>query len=139
MSHCAIRICSSSSQAVCEPSICLLIFSIGKSRSTASSDTCADSPLRSCSRWSRRASSLSISEEYQMARLRLFEFSQKSFPPNFFCAEGADVRRHDLCIEPCRAAFAKMIDQEEQRELRCVRGRVKHTLAAEDSTSVDAV
>src|SRR5205814_10664993 len=47
--------------------------------------------------------------------------------------------RHDLAVEPRRAALAEMLDQEEQRELRGVGGAVEHRLAGEEAARVDAV
>src|ERR1043165_6321402 len=54
-------------------------------------------------------------------------------------AECFHVRRHDLAVEPRRAARLQMLDEKEQRELRGVGLAVEHRLAGEDAAGVDAV
>src|SRR6185436_8239370 len=118
MSHCAIRICSSSCHAVCgTPSGRVLISSSGKSLSAASGEICADSPWRTSSKCSLSHASLpfSISKEYQMKRLGFDEFTRELGSRDLLCPERFDMRSHDLRIEPSGVAGTKVIDQKQKR------------------------
>jgi hypothetical protein len=54
-------------------------------------------------------------------------------------AENFKMRRHDLNVEPRRAALPEMFDEMQKREFRSIRARVEHAFAAENAARVNAV